>query len=378
MLNNSTHAMFPEATHDEQAMQSFIRTLRVHVLREFHGGGRAALEAEIEPALRAANGGAEPTRKQLREAFAPLPHHRWWSSMLRLTQEMLYDTVGPSIERQLPELISKSNALRGQRGSLALDPDLEIPRYLSAVDIHCKPGSYQSELAVDDVFAGAEFDRTYRLYSMGINGPNLDAGGWSLIDWLKTHYPDLKPRRILDMGCTVGHSTLPYAETFGEDVEVHAIDVAAPCLRYAHARAVAMGATVQFSQQNAEKTNFPDGHFDLVVSHLLLHETSRSAMRNIFRESRRVLAPGGVMAHADGIRQGDLFAKYYCEWMAHFNNEPFLGSVQDEDFLGACSEAGFDAAECQLGYAEHRPRNAAPGVPAGSSHLVVSARTAHG
>jgi hypothetical protein len=35
MQNNSTHAMFPDATHDEQAMQSFIKTLRVHVLREF-------------------------------------------------------------------------------------------------------------------------------------------------------------------------------------------------------------------------------------------------------------------------------------------------------------------------------------------------------
>ena len=348
MQNNSSHAMFPDATHDEQSMQSFIKTLRVHVLREFEGSGRALLADRIEPALRQANGGTAPSRKQLRDAFARFPQHRRWSSMLRVTQEMLYDTVGPSIERQLPELVAKARALRGRQGDLVLDPDLTMPRYLSAVDIHCKPGSYQQELVADDVFAGAEFDRTYRLYSMGMNGPDLDAAGRSLIAWIKRQYPDFRPRRILDMGCTVGHSTLPYARAFGADVAVYAIDVAAPCLRYAHARAVAMNEQVFFSQQNAENTNFADGSFDLVVSHLLMHETSRVALRNIFKETNRLLAPGGVMAHSDGIRPGDLFSKYYAEWMAHFNNEPYLGSVQDVDFQALCEAAGFEPEACVI------------------------------
>jgi ubiquinone/menaquinone biosynthesis C-methylase UbiE len=374
MLNNSDHAMFPGATHDEQAMQNFIKTLRVHVLREFQGGGRAVLETQIEPRVRAANGGAPPSRKQMREAFRDVPQHRWWSSMLRVTQEMLYDTVGPSIERQLPQLIEKARALRGRKGSLSLDPSVEMPRYLTAVDIHSKPGSYQQELAPDDVFPGAEFDRTYRLYSMGIYGPNLDASGWSLIAWIRRQYPDFRPTRILDMGCTVGHSTLPYAEAFGDDVEVHAIDVAAPCLRYAHARAVAMDRDVRFSQQNAEHTAFPDGSFDLVVSHLLLHETSRTAMRNIFKETYRLLSPGGVMAHSDGVRPDDLFSKYYAEWMAHFNNEPFLGSIQDEDFAVASAAAGFGSAATVVTRAPLRRREDAPeGAPA-SEFLVVSAR----
>jgi ubiquinone/menaquinone biosynthesis C-methylase UbiE len=374
MQNNSTHAMFPGATHDEQAMQSFIRTLRVHVLREFQGGGRDILEQEIEPALRKANSGRPPTRKQLRETLGAVPHQRWWSSMLRVTQEMLYDTVGPSIERQLPELIDKARALRGRQGSLTLDPTLPMPRYLTAVDIHSKPGSYQQELAQDDVFPGAEFDRTYRLYSMGMYGPNLDASGWSLIAWIKRTYPDFRPKRILDMGCTVGHSTLPYAEAFGDDVEVHAIDVAAPCLRYAHARAVAMGRTVHFSQQDAERTKFPDGSFDLVVSHLLMHETSHAALRGVVKESERLLAPGGVMAHSDGVRPQDLFSKYYAEWMAHFNNEPFLGTVQDEPFEAICEDAGFAPESVTVAQAPLRRREDGPDAAPLSSFLVVSAR----
>jgi ubiquinone/menaquinone biosynthesis C-methylase UbiE len=374
MQNNSTHAMFPDATHDEQATQSFIKTLRVYVLGEFQHTGRDLLQTCIEPALREANGGRPPTRRQLREAFAQVPVHQAWSSMLRVTQEMLYDTVGPSIERQLPDLVSRAQALSGKKGSLTLDPDLEMPRYLTAVDIHSKPGSYQQELMADDVFAGAEFDRTYRLYSMGVNGPNLDAAGWSLIAWIRNTYPDLRPKRILDMGCTVGHSTLPYARAFGDDVEVHAIDVAAPCLRYGHARAVAMDEAIHFSQQNAERTNFAEGSFDLVVSHLLMHETSRTGVRNVFAESRRLLAPGGVMAHADGIQPDDLFAKYYAEWMAHFNNEPFLGSIQDEDFMEICIGAGFRLAEGVVGRAPLWRPDAPPEDLPKSSFLVASAR----
>src|SRR5205807_7337786 len=86
-------------------------------------------------------------------------------------------------------------------------------------------------------------------------------------------------------------STLPYVDAYPE-AEVHAIDVAAPMLRYAHARAEALGRRVHFSQQNAESTNFRDESFDLIVSHILLHETSAKAVRNIVRECHRLLRKG--------------------------------------------------------------------------------------
>ena len=73
------------------------------------------------------------------------------------------------------------------------------------------------------------------------------------------------------------------------EAEVYGIDVAAPMLRYAHARAEALGRRVHFSQQNAESTNFRDESFDLIVSHILLHETSAKAVRNIMRECHRLL-----------------------------------------------------------------------------------------
>jgi len=173
---------------------------------------------------------------------------------------------------------------------------------------------------------------------------NEDMGA-SVAHWLRATYPALRPKRILDMGCTIGHSTLPYCDVY-PDAEVHAIDVAAPVLRYGHARAEAMGRAVDFSQQNAEATTFADGSFDLVVSHLLLHETSTTAMGRIFKECHRLLRPGGLMVHQDGVGfKDDPFDGYFTEWLTHYNNEPFLGTLQRLDWTEIAAKAGFARAK---------------------------------
>ena len=144
------------------------------------------------------------------------------------------------------------------------------------------------------------------------------------------------------MGCTVGQSTLPYVDTY-PDAEISAIDVGAPVLRYAHARAEALGKRVHFSQQNAEQTNFSDGSFDLIVSHILLHETSSKALRNILKESYRLLAPGGLMIHQEVPQyQGmDPYDAFILDWDTYNNNEPFWGTLRDSDLSALAVQAGF-------------------------------------
>ena len=77
------------------------------------------------------------------------------------------------------------------------------------------------------------------------------------------------------------------------NAEVHAIDIGAPLLRYAHARAEALGKKVHFSQQNAEHTHFPDGSFDLIVSHIFPHEIPPFAIRKGALRFRVSVARGG-------------------------------------------------------------------------------------
>jgi SAM-dependent methyltransferase len=177
---------------------------------------------------------------------------------------------------------------------------------------------------------------------LGYAGPHNDDFGVSVCNYVKRNLPDLRPRRILDLGCTVGHSTLPYKTHF-PDAEVWGIDVGAPLVRYAHARAAALGLEVNFAQMNAESTDFEAGSFDLIVSHILLHETSAKAMPKIMSECFRLLAPGGFMIHADlpPFDLMDPFTQFILDNETWYNNEPFWGAVRDTDQIALAVRAGF-------------------------------------
>jgi ubiquinone/menaquinone biosynthesis C-methylase UbiE len=163
-----------------------------------------------------------------------------------------------------------------------------------------------------------------------------------VIEYLEKVWPGFRPRRILDLGCTVGHSTLAYARHF-PDAEIHAIDVSAPLLRYAHARAEALGYRVHFAQANAERTAFADGSFDLVVSHILAHETAAHAWPAILAESRRLLEPGGLAIHVDlpQIDEIDPYRRFIYTNETKFNNEPFWTAYRQLDLSRLMQEAGF-------------------------------------
>jgi SAM-dependent methyltransferase len=98
---------------------------------------------------------------------------------------------------------------------------------------------------------------------------------------------------------------------------------------------------------NAERTSFPDGHFDLVVSHVLLHETSGKAMPRIFHECFRLLAPGGYMIHADlpPFNLMDPLVQFILDNETYYNNEPFWGAMRDMNQVALAEQAGFAAGE---------------------------------
>src|SRR5262249_46772324 len=156
------------------------------------------------------------------------------------------------------------------------------PNYIAG-DVHLLKGGYHTERQPEDIAAGAIFDRQMTINRMGTQGRLNDDPGISLATWAKETFPPLRPRRILELGCSAGHSLLPFKTVYPE-AEIVGIDVAAPCLRYGHARAEGLGVPAHFMQQNAERTSFEDGSFDLVFSRILLHETSRKALPRIFAE----------------------------------------------------------------------------------------------
>jgi ubiquinone/menaquinone biosynthesis C-methylase UbiE len=343
MSGQFEHEILPDVTHDELARQSFVQSLKVYLASRLSPGNKVVYEERVKSAFERQHGRPPRDRHEVRRAMVTEPYYQMWSALQRTSQEMMWDAVSTSVERQVEDLSCRAGKLDRKLGSLTLAPTLTLPPYHAAVDIHCQPGGYHTEVKAGDVTAGAIYDRAVYIYAMGRMGALNDDMGASVVAHLKEDRPQFRPARILDMGCSIGHSTLPYVDAYPE-AEVYAIDVAAPMLRYAHARAEALGKRVYFSQQNAESTNFPDESFDLIVSHILLHETSDKAVRNITRECRRLLRKGGMAIHAEvpqyeGLEPYDAFM---LDWDTYNNNEPFWGHLHDMDLKQLAREAGFD------------------------------------
>ncbi len=344
------HAMLPLPVHDEQSRQDFVHDYKVHVLSVLGPRQRAVYEEGAKPAFERAERRLPESRRDIDRAMKREPSWKMWSSLNRTGQELMWDAISDTAFRERDRLVAQGRRLRASKGTGALkvDKSLEVPRYIAAVDIHNQPGGYGLVLGDDDVYAGSLYDLSAHHYSLGGLNPMGSDPGDSTVAFLRERYPDLKPRRILDIGCSVGASTLPLADAY-PDAEVHAIDVAETFVRYADARAKDLGRNVCFAQMNAEKTDYPDGYFDLVVSHLFFHETSARALRNVMAEAHRLLAPSGVMIHSDVPESNqfhpDAYDQWWRDWTTHYNAEPYRSTLRDSSLSAASVAAGFDPAK---------------------------------
>ncbi|MEQ8248961.1 MAG: methyltransferase domain-containing protein [Alphaproteobacteria bacterium] len=368
------HDMMADPDHDSYSRERFVQEYVWQINGNYHQGNYALYDTKLKP-----RDGSDMSVQEQRKKVLAEPYGQMWSSLRRVAREWTCEAVGPTVERQLDDLIGKARQYRQSNrklGSLMLDPSVKVPGYVD-VDIHLKPGGYHTELTEDDVFAGAEYERTTYMNTNGLLGPRMDKLGKQVADWVKVTYPKMKPKRILEMGCTIGQSTIAWKEAF-PDAEVYGIDVAAPSLRYAHARAEALGRGIEFSQQDATKTNFPDGFFDIVASHAMIHETSRSALRGIFAESHRILKPGGLMLHNDGTPFRDMkhpIDRLIPDWDTHYNAEPFITQMRSMDLAEFAVEAGWPKGSTSNSYAEEAiGAAAARTVSGGACYMVVGRR----
>jgi SAM-dependent methyltransferase len=345
---------------------------------------RGVYASQVEPRVIARRRRPPRTALEVRKAMLPNPYFRAWSALRYTAQEMTWSSVRPQIERDLPKLVAaarkaarKSAAARtraaarpgaaravspgadapgagapgagapGPRsrraGSLRLDPTLALPKDMQKLDIHLMPGGFHSEFVGDDVAAGALYHHGTAVFAGGFTLRARGGGvAKSIAHYLKARQPDWRPQRLLDLGCTVGGNLLPYLEVF-PDCEAHGIDVCAPLLRYAHARAESLGAAVHYSQQNAERTDYPDASFDIVCSSFFLHEHSIAVTRRVFAEARRLLKPGGIMVHMELPPDSETtpYYSFYLNWDAYYNNEPHYAAFRALDLRREVLRAGF-------------------------------------
>ena len=212
--------------------------------------------------------------------------------------------------------------------AVELHPELEMPRYYVSCDIHQHPGGVWS----DDV-AGFVYERAASTTTPLAGNKHAD---------LHDRFTDVigrecaAPQRVLDMGCGFGKSTRPIAEHF-PDAQIDAVDLSAPCLQVAALDA----RNVRYRQMDAAATDYPDAHFDLVTSTMLLHEMPPPVIEKTLAEAARVLRPGGKMVHLDFYHLADPFRRFIHYTHGRRNNEPFMEPLAEMDLPGTLERLGF-------------------------------------
>jgi ubiquinone/menaquinone biosynthesis C-methylase UbiE len=339
------HGLFPELSHDEIERFNVLAQLNRHLSTRVMPAVKAAYDQRVEPAFQKANGRAPKDRHEVRKALLKDPVFTTWSALRRMTMEQRQQAGRWVSLRQAEVLAAKAQGYLQGADSLELDASVVIPRYVSAVDHHCMPGSYHAEHFPGDVSGAANYDVGIFATTGGMLGRYSDGGGQAVVQWVRREMPDLSPKRILDIGATLGQNALPLAQAFPE-AEVIAIDVGAPVLTYGAARAKAMGVdNIRFIQADgADLSRFADNSFDWVQTTMFLHELSFTSMRAIFAEAHRVLCPGGIMLHVEQpqyVSGMPLFEQAMRDWDAFYNNEPFWSALHEMDLDAYMTGAGF-------------------------------------
>ena len=344
MARNPTHEMLSPPNHDERARQQYVLGLKTHLGRKVRSANRTIFERKVKPAYAKAHGHAPETVAEIGAAMWQEPAYQMFSALNRNAQEQMWDAVSDPIFRQEPRLAATFERLHGTaKGSLTLDPQFKVPPGIRDVEIHLQPGGYAQDLGPRDVIAGALYEGGGNLYSAGASVGTSESKAEVIQRFLKERFPDFTPTKILDFACSAGSSSTPWALAF-PNAEVHGIDVGAGMLRYAHARAEALGARVHFHQMDAGATTFPDGSFDLVVSHNAMHEMSAKTQAAMFKESHRLLKAGGIAIHQDvplRYAEKDAFGQFEAAWDLKNNNEPYWEAYATNDPIQMFRDAGF-------------------------------------
>ncbi len=220
-------------------------------------------------------------------------------------------------------------------GLLSETPDLTMPDYYQETDFHHHPGG----LGRDSLAAV--------LYRESAGGSGGVVGNASLHDrFAALAVGETDHRSVVDIGCGFGRSTLAFRR-HGKVENAIGIDLSAACTRLAAQITHLGGETegVRYIQADGAAVPLPDASADVVTSTMLLHELPPDAIRDMIRESYRLLSPGGIAVHLDFLPPEDPFLQALYYGHSDRNGEPFMRTLAAMDLAAEHSEAGFESTE---------------------------------
>ena len=183
-------------------------------------------------------------------------------------------------------------------------------------------------------------------------GLTLHRAAWyDLLVWLLTFgrqrafreriiaFARLQPgESMLDVGCGTGSLAIVAKRLVGPAGRVSGIDASPEMLARAAGKARKAGLDISFSLEPAQALPFPDGHFDVAVTTLMLHHLPRKGRQQCAAEMKRVLKPGGRVLAVDFANS----APGKRGFLAHFRRH---GHVDLPDIVNLLREAGLNVVD---------------------------------
>ncbi|MEN9773991.1 MAG: hypothetical protein RL322_1061 [Pseudomonadota bacterium] len=324
-----------QGSFQAEAYQSFFAGLKRHWVGALYRQvvDRAHLQVEDQPA-------------RIESSLRTDPAYRLYAWLERRIQQFKWSgrwgfSALTSADRdRLMDCLKAADGLP----NLRLDPGMPMPEYVTQTETHQQPGG----LWRDPVNAYA-----LAWYTTGLSFAGSDPD--ALVDFYAKRIRErcealgLRPRAILDEGCTAGRSTRAIERAL-PGVELSGCDVCEGSLRLGALRAVEEGSAIRLVQCSVEALAFPDRSFDVVASHWLWHELPVDAIQRSILEARRVLRPGGLFVAYDMMAAvGGPIGEWLLSGYAARNNEPYAHTLLGFDWRAALTEAGFTNLQCQYG-----------------------------
>ncbi|EGJ29767.1 MULTISPECIES: class I SAM-dependent methyltransferase [Moorena] len=232
------------------------------------------------------------------------------------------------------------------------NPELIYPDYYSTQNFHGIEGGYLNGSAAT----------SYDPITQYALPPNETWVRQGLIDSIVG-----KPRRILDLGCGTGSTTLMLKQRF-PDAQVIGLDLSPYMLVMADYKANKANVDIQWLHGMAEQTGLADQSFDLVTASLLFHETPPQVTQSILHESFRLLQGGGQVLILDGnqttIREAN--------WLTEVFEEPYIKAYANGSVDAWMGAASFEAVRTTQWWWLHQITQGLKPLPVGKSAVWES------
>ncbi len=151
---------------------------------------------------------------------------------------------------------------------------------------------------------------------------------------------------VLDIGCSVGISTITLHRYFSEQQQHKINTVGLDLSPYMLTVAKTMdeqGEIAQWIHAKAEETGLSDNSFDVVTLQFLVHELPRQATFEVLREMLRVLRPGGCLAIVDNNPKSPVIQSLPpALFVLMKSTEPWSDDYYTFDVEEAIKEIGFE------------------------------------